>query len=142
MSEETFPSGLAEAALEAREQAYAPYSGYLVGAAVLDVDGRVWTGCNIENVSFGLTLCAERVAVAKMVSAGSRRLIEIAVATVDGGTPCGMCLQTLAEFAPEPGDVRVWTVSPGGKARQYLLAELLPFGFASDAVERTERPRL
>jgi cytidine deaminase len=124
-------SGLVEAAQAARANAYCPYSGYAVGAAVMDENGRIWAGCNVENVSYGLALCAERSAVAQMVAGGGRRVHAVAVATADGGTPCGMCRQTLAEFAPVGQDVPVWTVDAAGGSRQHWLHALLPDGFAS-----------
>ena len=129
---------LIRAAQAVRERAYAPYSGYKVGAAVLDEEDRVWTGCNVENISYGLTICAERSAVAKMVSEGGKTLRAVAVATRDGGTPCGMCLQTLAEFAVAGSEVEVWLAGEAGDYRRLLLSELLPHGFQSDSVKRTD----
>jgi len=128
---------LIEAAISARQYAYAPYSAYSVGAAVLDSAGNMWTGCNVENVSYGLSVCAERSAVCKMVSEGQRELRAIAVATRDGGTPCGMCLQTLLEFAPDPHSVEVLTISESGNAIRYQLSELIPHGFNSSELKRT-----
>lgn len=118
------------AAEAARRHAYAPYSNYSVGAAVASADGRIWTGSNVENVSFGLALCAERAAIAKMVNDGVTGLASVAVVTQDGGTPCGMCLQTMLEFAPAPD--RVVIVVKGlrdGSVATYRLADLLPHGF-------------
>ncbi|MGE3127377.1 MAG: cytidine deaminase [Fimbriimonadaceae bacterium] len=126
---------LVKEARRARAQSYCPYSKYAVGAAVQDVEGRVWSGCNVENVSFGLTVCAERAAVTKMVSEGGREILAVAVVTPDGGTPCGMCLQTLLEFAPRPDTVEVLVAKPEGEIRRYLLSELIPFGFASSLEE-------
>ncbi len=123
---------LIELARQAREQAYCPYSGYQVGAAVRDAAGNAWTGCNVENVSYGVTLCAERVAVGKMVSGGQRILSQVAVATRDAGTPCGICLQTLIEFAPDPSSVRVAIWSEDGAVVEHKLSDLLPFAFKSD----------
>jgi cytidine deaminase len=125
-------------ATDARTRAYAPYSGYAVGAAVEAEDGRVWTGSNIENVSYGATMCAERVALFTMVASGEHRLRRVAVVTQDGGTPCGMCLQALLEFAPDPAAVEVVVADAAGGSRVFSLAQLLPFGFRSSAVERTE----
>ena len=121
----------------AQQRAYAPYSGYLVGAAILDTEGKIWTGCNVENISYGLSICAERTAVCKMVSEGIRSVRAVAVATRDGGTPCGMCLQTLLEFTSDPTLVEVFTVSASGENKRYLLSELIPFGFSSDDLKRT-----
>lgn len=88
---------------EARARAYAPYSGYRVGAAVLCADGRVYTGANIENASYGACLCAERAALACAVSDGNREIIRLAVAASGAGTctPCGICRQVIVELAPE-----------------------------------------
>jgi cytidine deaminase len=117
---------LLAAARAARANAYAPYSVYRVGAAVLGSDGQVYSGCNVENVSFGLTVCAERTAVVKMVSEGCREVQRV------GGTPCGMCLQTLAEFAADPAQVPVVLEAEDGTQSRYTLAELLPHGFKSE----------
>ncbi len=126
---------LIEAAKEAAENAYCPYSGYSVGAAILDEHGRVWTGCNIENVSFGATVCAERVALFKMVSTGTRRPAALALWTKDRAVPCGICLQVLSEFAnPE---MPVICGAPDGVAN-YLFRELLPLAFTSSEVKRAE----
>lgn len=122
-------------AREAREHAYAPYSGYRVGAAVRGGDGRIWAGCNIENVSFGLTVCAERVALGKMVSEGCRELARVAVYTMDGSTPCGSCLQALCEFARDPASVPVILAAETELPRAVSLKELLPFGFDSEVVK-------
>lgn len=121
---------LIQKAEEARANAYAPYSVYRVGAAVLDEAGRIHVGVNVENISFGLTVCAERNAVGAMAAAGGREILAVAVATKDGGTPCGACRQVLAEFAPDPAGVQVI----GKGESQYweaTLAELLPGGFTT-----------
>jgi cytidine deaminase len=89
-----------EVALKARENAYAPYSGFKVGAALLDRSGSVISGCNVENVSYGLTICAERTAVVKAVSEGKRDFIKMLVVAEELVMPCGACLQVMAEFAP------------------------------------------
>ena len=120
---------LLKAAEAARAEAYAPFSDYLVGAAVEDEQGRVHSGCNVENASFGASMCAERVAMFKMVSEGGRRVARLAVATQDGGVPCGMCLQVLREFAPDPNTVEIWCASLDGDARRFTLHELLPVEF-------------
>ncbi len=90
---------LIAAALEAREQAHAPYSHFQVGAAVETESGEIFTGCNVENASYGLTICAERVAICTAVAAGHRKFVACAVATPGGATPCGACRQFIAEFA-------------------------------------------
>lgn len=121
---------LIEKALEARANAYAPYSVYRVGAAILDEEGRIHVGVNVENISFGLTVCAERNAVGAMAAAGGREIKAVAVATKDGGTPCGACRQVLAEFAADPARV---LVMGKGDSQQWeaTLAELLPGGFTT-----------
>ena len=124
------PDGnLIRAARAARKRAYAPYSKFLVGAAVR-AGGRIFEGANIENASYGLTLCAERVAVAAATIAGARRIDAVAVAssTAPPTPPCGMCLQTLAEFA-EP-DLRVVLSGARGAMVETTLGELLPHGFS------------
>lgn len=119
---------LLKIAQEAREHAYAPYSGFKVGAALMDRSGRVFSGCNVENASYGLTVCAERVAVFKAVSEGQSQFSRL---LITGGeeiiTPCGACRQVLAEFAP---DLVVICASDSGMMVQYDLKELLPQAFA------------
>ncbi len=121
---------LIEAARQAREAAYAVYSGFPVGAALLALDGRVFTGCNVENLSFGLTTCAERTAVFTAVAAGVRQFQGLAVVTgnPEPVTPCGACRQVLREFAPG-----LWVVCAtiAGKIRIFSLQELLPHAFDS-----------
>ena len=113
-------------AVEAREAAYVPYSGYAVGAALLGASGQVYTGCNVENASYSLTICAERTAVAKAVSEGERDFEAIAVVTENGGTPCGPCRQVLAEFGI---DTRVLIATPGQLIAERTVGELLPGAF-------------
>jgi len=122
------PSGLARAAAAARRRAYAPYSRFRVGAAVR-AKGRVYSGCNVENASYGLTVCAERSAVARAVAAGERRLDALAVAsgTSPPTPPCGMCLQTLAEFAGPT--LPVLLLGARGSQEETTLGELLPRAF-------------
>lgn len=110
-------------AAEARQNAYAPYSHYAVGAALLTASGRVYRGCNVENASLGLTVCAERTAAFKAVCDGEREFTAIAVVTENGGTPCGACRQVLNEFGPE---MRVLVADASGDYRVYGLPELLP----------------
>ena len=112
-----------------RAQAYAPYSDYSVGAAILGADGQVYVGVNVENVSFGLTVCAERTALGAMVTAGCQELVAVAVSTHDGGSPCGMCRQSLAEFAPNLGSVVVLCAGDNGERHQFTMAELMPAAF-------------
>ncbi len=120
---------LVAAAVEARGRAYAPYSGFMVGAALLSKGGRVFTGCNVENVSFSLTVCAERTAVFKAVSEGEREFRALVVYSRTGATPCGACRQVLREFCE---DLPVLVVSAAGERRLYRLAELFPAAFAPE----------
>jgi cytidine deaminase len=115
---------LVRLAAAARAAAYAPYSDYPVGAAVLCADGRVFTGCNVENAAFGATVCAERVAVWTAVAAGARRIAAVAVVTASAGTPCGDCRQVLAEFGA--AELVIGVAMPGGAISAYTLGELLP----------------
>jgi cytidine deaminase len=119
---------LIEAALAAREFAHAPFSQFKVGAAVQDESGRIFTGCNIENISYGLTMCAERVAIFKAVSEGARRFVRIVVgADTDKLTPpCGACRQILWEFC---GDAELTLVNLDGKQEQLRLSEIFPRPF-------------
>ena len=120
---------LIAAARAARPNAYAPYSRFSVGAALLAGDGRIFTGVNVENASYGLTVCAERNAVGAMVAEDGRHILAVAVCTENGVTPCGACRQVLNEFAPEEGEVPVWIVDGAGDVRQTTLAALLPESF-------------
>lgn len=122
-------TALVAAAQAARQQAYAPYSHYQVGAALLLADGAMVTGCNVENASYGLSMCAERTAVFKMVADGGRRFTAVAIATENGGSPCGACRQVLTEFA---GDVPVLLVDAGGQVREFTLYGLLPHHFGPE----------
>lgn len=119
---------LVEAACAVRQNAYAPFSNYLVGAALQTVDGDIIMGCNVENVSYGLTNCAERVAVGTAIAAGKREFVAIAIATANGGTPCGACRQVLAEFARDL-PVYLVNVDGGRTVTEMSLAQLLPGRF-------------
>jgi cytidine deaminase len=119
---------LQAAALAARENAHAPYSKFRVGAALQDTGGRIHTGCNVENATYGLTLCAERVAVFKAISEGAREFRRIAIAA-DSETltpPCGACRQILWEFC---GDIEIVLVNLRGKSETLRLKELFPRAF-------------
>ena len=119
---------LVEQALEARERAYAPYSGYKVGAALLGRSGTVYTGCNVENAVYPLCICAERTAVVKAVSEGEDEFVAIAVASKNGGSPCGACRQVLREF----GDKTVVLIADDkGNYRETKVGELLPDSFSA-----------
>lgn len=127
----TAPVELINVAAAVRMRAYAPYSRFLVGAAVRSDDGTVYTGCNVENTSYGLTVCAERSAIFQMVGAGRRKAVEMAITTMGGHAPCGACRQVLSEFS---GELVIWLVDvdAGGKpigAVQTTLDELLPQRF-------------
>lgn len=120
---------LRDAAFAAMENAYAPYSNYRVGAAIRSVDGRVVTGCNVENAVYGEALCAERVAIAAAVAQGMKSFDEIAIASEsdEPAPPCGSCRQTMSEFAP---DLRVTSYARNGKQATWRLGDLLPEAFA------------
>jgi cytidine deaminase len=113
------------AAAQVREQAYAPYSNFKVGAALVAADGRVFTGCNVENISFGLTMCAERVALGKAIAEGVRDFAAIAIVadTTQPVSPCGACRQVLAEFRP---DLPIILSTLRGVKEEMSLADLLP----------------
>jgi len=115
-------------ATQAREKAHVPYSHYAVGAALLARSGRAYTGCNVENASYSMTICAERAAVFKAVSAGEREFDAIAVVTANGGMPCGACRQVLAEFGL---DIRVLVATPGRLLSEHTVSELLPGAFGA-----------
>jgi cytidine deaminase len=119
--------GLIELAIEARRRAYAPYSHYAVGAALRTKSGRLFTGCNVENAAYPTGMCAERVAVFKAVSEGEREFEVIAVATSNGGSPCGGCRQVLAEFGL---DTLVLIADAHGRlVQETTVAGLLPGAF-------------
>jgi cytidine deaminase len=120
---------LVSLAAEARKKAHAPYSNFAVGAALLTKSGRVYTGCNVENASYGLSVCAERVAVFKAVSEGEREFEAIAVVTENGVTPCGACRQVLMEFGD---DIQVIVADTTGHQRAFALTDLLPEGFTPE----------
>lgn len=126
---------LIASALSARKNAYAPYSGFKVGAALLTADGAVYTGCNVENASYGETICAERTAIFKAVSEGKRDFVKIAIVggadTLTPSFPCGSCRQVMAEFCKE--DLLI-LISDGNKTGKYTLGELLPHSFNASAL--------
>ena len=124
------PQSLLNQALKAAKRAYAPYSQYEVGAAVLTTDGTVYTGCNVENASHGLTLCAERVAIAKAVADGHRKFAAIAIAAGvrTPASPCGACLQVLSEFCPTTLPIHCTTLD-GKMVKKFTLHDFLPRSF-------------
>ncbi len=119
---------LIQLAEEARQRAYAPYSKYRVGAALLGAEGTVFTGCNVENATYGATICAERTAVVKAVSEGVHEFEAIVIATVNGGSPCGICRQVLYEFSPDL--TVIMTDAEGRVTHEGSLRDLLPQGFS------------
>jgi cytidine deaminase len=124
-------SALVDAAVEAQKRAYAPYSKFKVGAA-LRVSGRIVTGANVENASYGLSMCAERTAMFAAVAAGATDLEEVVVCTDASppSSPCGACRQVLSEFAADPHAVTVTSINQAGEHRSWTIAQLLPDGFS------------
>ena len=131
---------LCAVAIEAMRKAYAPYSGYKVGAALLTTDGKVYTGCNIENASYTPTVCAERTAIFKAVSEGDRDFAMIAVCGGKDGVitgafpPCGVCRQVMAEFCSK--DMPVLMVSGVDSHTAVALGDLLPYAFGTEYIEK------
>lgn len=129
---------LCELAIQATSRAYAPYSGYCVGAALLTGSGKVYLGCNIESASYSPTVCAERVALFKAISEGERELVMLAVAGGKDGVisgafpPCGVCRQVMAEFCPP--DFPILVVQSENTHARYTLEQLLPCAFTPDHV--------
>ena len=125
-------ANLVQAAIRASHNAYIPYSGYPVGAALLADNGQIYTGCNVENAAYPATICAERTALVKAVSEGDRSFQAIAVVTRNGGSPCGLCRQMLYEFAP---DLLVIIADLEGTIHsEYPLHKLLPEGFGPSSL--------
>lgn len=120
------PTELIDLARTARKKAYSPYSHYKVGAALLGKSGKVYTGCNVENASYGHTVCAERTAVLKAVSEGETEFEAMAVVTKNGGSPCGACRQVLSEFAPR---LTIYIADKSGEYRTTTMKKLLPDSF-------------
>ena len=128
---------LFESAREAQSRAYAPYSGFRVGAAVQGKSGAVYSGCNVENAAYPIGTCAEQGAIAAMVAAGERRIAAILVIG-DGPklvTPCGACRQRIREFAA--ANTAVHVAAPGGVRSTFTLDELLPSAFGPDTLQQT-----
>lgn len=120
-------------ACQSRPLAYAPYSNYLVGAAVLGDDGQIYSGVNVENASYGLTICAERAAVCKAVTAGVKRILAVAVCTQNGVSPCGACRQVLSEFGD---DMPIYISDEMANSRTTTLRALLPDSFGAAQLNR------
>ena len=126
-------NSLTTAAANVRTHAHAPYSKFQVGAAVLTASGEIFAGCNVENASYGLTICAERVAVGTAVAAGHKEIVAVAVASSGGHSPCGACRQVLSEFGPAMEVILIDADDPR-KTRTTTLAALLPEQFSSGAL--------
>ncbi len=123
---------LIERALAVRRWAYAPYSHYHVGAALLAASGRIYDGINVENAAYGSSICAERTALVKAVSEGERQFEAVAVVTDNGGSPCGSCRQMLAEFGL---DLKIMILNSNGDVvRETTLRELLPDAFTPESL--------
>ena len=122
----TTPEELMAVAKTAAEKAYAPYSGFHVGAAVLDADGSVTAGCNVENAAYGSTICAERTALVAAVAQGRTRPTAVAVYTEPGVSPCGSCRQVMVELGPA---MEVYLGNAQGRLVRTSMAELLPMAF-------------
>jgi cytidine deaminase len=133
------PTELIDLARKARKKAYAPYSHYKVGAALLGKSGKVYTGCNVENASYGHTVCAERTAVLKAVSEGETEFEAIAVVTKNGGSPCGACRQVLSEFAPA---LTIYIADKNGEYRTTTMNKLLPDSFTPAHLASGQKPSL
>jgi len=116
-------------AIAMRKQAVAPYSNYTVGAAVLTESGEIIGGCNVESSSYGLTCCAERIAIYNALSAGHKKFTALAVATDNGGKPCGACRQVIWDICD---DIKIYTVDGDGNILETTSADLLPDAFGED----------
>lgn len=121
-------------AISARENAYAPYSNYKVGCALLTDDGSLFTGANVENASYGLCVCAERSAIVAAVLAGHRTIASLVVVTQSSppAAPCGICRQTINEFVDDPSSLQVILLNVDGERRDISFQELFPFGFRGE----------
>lgn len=126
-------ASLVDAAFAVRGAAHAPYSHFHVGAAVQTASGDVFAGCNVENASYGLTICAERAAACAAVAAGHKEIVAVAVVTSGGHAPCGACRQVLAEFGPTM-DVVIVDADDPSRVRTTTLDKLLPDGFSGAAL--------
>ena len=126
---------LRQAAFETRLRAHAPYSGFAVGAALLADDGQIYAGCNVENASYGLTICAERAAVVRMVGAGAKTIVAVYVvaAAKQPVPPCGACRQVLREFGASGTPVRMASLNHA--EQDATLGQLLPFAFSKEDLE-------
>jgi cytidine deaminase len=123
---------LIEAAMDAQSRCYCPYSSFPVSAALLADSGQIYTGVNVENASYGLTICAERVAIGSAVAAGERKFEQLVVVVKGRGSPCGACRQVLNEFSPELPIIMVDEL--GNIASRITLLELLPRAFGPESL--------
>ena len=123
---DTSPDEMVRLAMEAQQRAYAPYSGFHVGASILADNGRIYTGCNIENASFGATICAERTAIGKAISDGARQILAVAVTSdsEDYTLPCGICRQVMSEFCAS--DMPLYLSDKTGRFKEFSFHELFP----------------
>lgn len=126
---------LVEKALEARTFAYVPYSGFRVGAAALTPDGKIFTGCNVENATYGATICAERTALVKAVSAGETKISAIAITSDSENLtfPCGICRQVIAEFGLS--EINIICSNKNGEYKEYSMEDILPNAFTKQDLE-------
>lgn len=125
---------LLAAAQTARARAYAPYSEYRVGAALLTQDGSVVLGCNVENASYGATICAERVALTTAVALGKREIVALALVTENGGAPCGLCRQVMVELAPH---MKIYIGTSDGEYTETSVAALMPLAFGPEDLQES-----
>ncbi len=126
---------LVAAAIKGARHAYCPYSGFSVGAALLAEDGRIFTGCNVENASYGLTICAERNALANAIANGSRSFVAIAVVASQPPAPCGACRQVLAEFAAPSFRILLAAIGAPEAITAFTMEDLLPHSFSRHHLE-------
>jgi len=133
MAKENINKSLRDAALSASTKAYAPYSHFHIGAAVLMESGKIFSGCNIENASYGATICAERVATLKAISESETKIKKIYVYSNDGWPPCGLCRQVICEFASD--DLVVIIGDKEGNEKNIPFKDLFPAGFTPDKLK-------
>lgn len=132
------PESLVSLAIEAKENAYVPYSGFHVGAALYADNGKVYTGCNVENASYGAAICAERTAVVKAISDGAKKILAIAISSDSNNItmPCGICRQFLSEFCTD--DMPLYLSNNRGDYKVYTFEEILPHSFKKNDMEDVE----
>ncbi len=133
------PNKLYQAAKKVQVNAHAPYSQFKVGSAILDEKGRVHIGCNVENASYGATVCAERNAVSAMTAAGGKSIREVMVLSESAWLPCGLCRQVLMEFSSKPDKVKIHIADKKGVKNTYILSDLLPRAFRKNNLKSKTR---